>query len=380
MFGGVITTRHEHETCQAMIDRHPGFDPNPFVQRDRALVEASRRWSGSPLRPPVSRRYVPGDVAAIRYAIASDDITDYLAATFEPDRESTAGPPTSVMLAGCALRSLYAAVPYYVDLPTLASLVDCQVPTDDEVAGLRLPHATVGIYFSGDIEIPAELIAADNALWLLDRRYGAALERDDTTISADDAPASRITGPLLGVARREPVALCGLILHTTADGHLDDYVLWLTNVDHHVTAPRRGIYGQLSRSTLRYVAINLACAIAWGRWTPPDTTLELPDDSTSRDFRAATRTGTYRRREPRGAAIGVRVLDTNRTIRHTTTTNADGTHASPITHLRKRHWQRYRVGARDHWHYERRLIDPIVVNPGHTDNRLTVYRLPPPPL
>ena len=47
---------------------------------------------------------------------------------------------------------------------------------------------------------------------------------------------------------------------------------------------------------------------------------------------------------------------------------------------RKRHWQRYRLGPRDNWHYERRLIDPIVVNPGHKASpALTIYRLPAPP-
>ena len=46
------------------------------------------------------------------------------------------------------------------------------------------------------------------------------------------------------------------------------------------------------------------------------------------------------------------------------------------------HWQRYRVGPRDALQiYQRRLIDPIVVNAGEHrfDEPLTVYRLPLPP-
>lgn len=56
-------------------------------------------------------------------------------------------------------------------------------------------------------------------------------------------------------------------------------------------------------------------------------------------------------------------------------------HASPITHRRRGHWRRQRVGPREDWYYERRLIAPIIVNPGGpSDDRLTIYRLPPPPV
>jgi hypothetical protein len=99
-------------------------------------------------------------------------------------------------------------------------------------------------------------------------------------------------------------------------------------------------------------------------------------------FRKAVRSSRFRRHEPAGGAVGVRVLDARRTIQHTDPGEGGGTHASPVTHRRRRHWRRQRVGPRDDWRYERRLIAPTIVNPGHqapVDAPLTIYRLPPPP-
>jgi len=169
------------------------------------------------------------------------------------------------------------------------------------------------------------------------------------------------------------------VLHVDGSGRLDDLVMWLTAVPDHDDRPRSIVYGWLSRSALRYVAVNLAAAVAWGQWTTPSLDGVLAGDPGSAEFGEALRGGRFRRTEPSGAAVGVRVLDVRRTIRPSPSLG-EGTHASPATHLRRRHWQRYRVGPGDGWHYERRLIDAMIINPGQQRPQpLTVYRLPPPP-
>jgi hypothetical protein len=59
----------------------------------------------------------------------------------------------------------------------------------------------------------------------------------------------------------------------------------------------------------RPVVANVAAAVAWGDWQPPQV-VELPDDVDSGGFRRALRKGAFRRREPGSGVIGVRVLDT----------------------------------------------------------------------
>ena len=44
------------------------------IERDARLVAAARRWTGQPLTPPLSGRFVPGDVAAMRMAVQRDEI------------------------------------------------------------------------------------------------------------------------------------------------------------------------------------------------------------------------------------------------------------------------------------------------------------------
>jgi hypothetical protein len=153
--------------------------------------------------------------------------------------------------------------------------------------------------------------------------------------------------------------------------------MWLVTCPEHGIPNRHAIYGFLDRSLLHYVATNLAAAVAWGQWTSP-TLDDLPDAGDPR-FRDVIRSSKFRKREPDGAALGVHILDVKRTIGTRTKSNDTGTHASPATHTRRAHWNRYRVGPRDDWHYERRFIPRTIVNPGHHDERLTIYRLPLPP-
>ena len=121
---------------------------------------------------------------------------------------------------------------------------------------------------------------------------------------------------------------------------------------------------------LRHVAVNLAAAVAWGQWSVPDLGGALGDDPNAVDFRETLRRGWFRRCEPAGGAVGVRELDVRRTVQRGSEERG-GTHASPTTHIRRRHRRRQRVGPREDWHYERRpsIILPfasIAAVQGHT--------------
>ena len=385
-FGALLTARHEYETFETLQQwgywsKRPDPAQDLAMARDRHLVGAARRWHGTPLTPPPSGRFVPGDVAAIRVAVTRDDIGRRAMNRLErmdAGRKLGASEQTGVALDSIAAHWLYRAVPYYVELHTLVGLVDCELPSADDLADLVLPSEAVAVYFGGDIMIPLEITETDTALQQLSRRHDSAYLDHPDWISGDEAPPSTITNPQVAIRHRHPVRVCGVVLHADANGRLDDLVMWLTAVPDHVDAPRSIIYGRLASSMLRYVAVNLAAAVSWGQWTSPTLGLNLGDDPTAGEFREAIKTGRFRRVEPFGGAVGVRILDAKRTIRRNTL-EADGTHASPVTHLRRRHWQRYRVGPREDWHYERRLLDPVIVNPANTKPQapLTIYRLPP---
>jgi hypothetical protein len=140
---------------------------------------------------------------------------------------------------------------------------------------------------------------------------------------------------------------------------------------------RGAIHGRLSRSTLAPLVTHLALAVQWGSWQQPPGQLELPPDPGSRAWRKAANTGRFRREERRGALVGVRVLDTERTRSAGRATATETSRASPAAHMRRGHWRRVRVGPRADWHYEGRWIPPTIVNPGGAPMPgLPIYRLP----
>jgi hypothetical protein len=111
--------------------------------------------------------------------------------------------------------------------------------------------------------------------------------------------------------------------------------------------------------------------------------MPLPNPN-SRQWRKAIKRGAFRRREPRGDAVGVHVLDLGRTPTHTPqrgqpVQEPPDQRISPIPHLRAGHFRRVRVGPRDDWHYQVRWIAPTLVRGDQPEQeRLVVRRLPPP--
>jgi hypothetical protein len=246
---------------------------------------------------------------------------------------------------------------------------------------LHLPYPAVAVFFGSEFEVPDDLCGGETALD--DKiRHPVTLEQvlAGATPPACQGPA-HIRFGTLAARRRQPLAIVGVVLTAGVDGTLGDLALFLLSKP----SPGRHVFsaveGLLSRSRLGPLAQNLAAAVAWGDWQAPETGLALPPDMTSGAFRDAIARGAFRRQEPRGIFGAVRVLDARRMYeRRAQGRPAEGEGTSPVTHLRRGHWQRYRLGPRDDWHYEPRWIPPVVVNPGvSSGGRVTVYRLPTPP-
>lgn len=395
VFGAILTMRHQHDTVTE-LQRWGYWEPtgtqpadlDQLIERDRRIVRTARRWRGDPLMPPNTNHFLPGDVAAIRIATLEHDIAHRARRRIERieagEKIDLHSPESrSVALDGMVSTWLYSATPYYLNTPNLIGLVDCDPPTGDELDQIRLPAPAVAIYFGADLEIPHQLVHADNTLQtLIDRAEAAHLQaasqpRDKREVSADDTVPTVIPAPLTAIHHNRAPSICGIALHADPDGRLHDHVLWLTSCPDSAVPNRYAIYGRLSTSSMRYIAHNLAAAIAWGQWTNPDQNDALPPLG-DRQFRHIIRSSRFRKHEPHGGAIGVKVLDAKRTF-STPRNEPTSTHASPITHRRRGHRRRQRVGPRDDWRYEVRFIPPVVVNPGNESDPLIVRRLPPPP-
>jgi hypothetical protein len=81
VLGNVLTLRHAHEALMTLkswgyweIARRNRDPEDWLTERDRRLVKAAGRWHGDPLRPPISGKFVPVDVAAMRLAVVTGDI------------------------------------------------------------------------------------------------------------------------------------------------------------------------------------------------------------------------------------------------------------------------------------------------------------------
>lgn len=391
-FGTILTARDQFDLYRTMRDRGDAAAAKTWIEhgdrerqrdRDRRVIRVARRWHGDPLQPPASTNFVAGDVAAMRTAVAEQMIDlrhrQRAAQTDSVKEREVIGTSIehSMVLDMVAEFWLYNARSYFLGARTLVGLVDSEIPTGEELAELRLPSRDVVIYFGSDLTLPIEITGADDVYAELFERVEHAEPDADGRVDGDRAMPSTFPGPLICLHRNQPVQMCGVALHADDNGHLADEVMWLVSCPEHHTPNRYVLYGSLSRSSLRYLAVNLAAAVAWGRWTPPSIG-DLPDVGDPR-FRDVIRSSRFRKQEPHGGALGVHVLDVKRTMQPGTDAKPEGTHASPAAHSRRAHWRRVRVGRRDDWHYERRFISRAIINPDHVDDRVTVYRLPPPP-
>lgn len=350
------------------------------LARDLAILQATGRWDGD---APLRGEYVAGDVLGLRVRYASPGV-GVAAAMLLSDSEPLPPEQTDLRASLSVAAALYDAACYFLPVTSAAGILGSSPPAVADLADLRLPFPLAAVYFGADLAIPEQLL-----VWPDELPARLAASREIGRPLAERLPdADRLLhfgDSIIGDVAAHGGFLSGVLLFADEDFGLADLAGFLVAADGPMPGPRervRGVVlGRLSDSTLAPLLHNLAAAVAWGAWQPPET-LELPETADSSLWRAALRRGQFRRKEPRGALAEVRVLDTARMLRPRPPEAGGSGHASPVTHLRRGYWQRHRLGPQARWHYEMRFHPPTLVNPGRgrgQTQRPTVYRLPLPP-
>jgi len=341
------------------------------LRRDQALQQASGRWV---IGEPDPTEFVPGDIAAIRKILGGTTALKQLLLA-EIQRAWPAGNEEverSRRAAQTMLIELTTAVPYFIPTTASGAVLASRPPAPALLERLRLPFPRVLVLFGADLEL-------DPAAYPWPERRRAT---------------SQTPFDLVGGMIARGGYLTGMVLLADEDGRLHDDLIWIVaaNPDPSLEPPgsldrlRGMLRGWRSAATLAPIVHTVAAAVAWGGWRPPARSLDLPDPSESRQWRKLARRNAFRTRERRGAAVGVHVIDLERSLARAHGAPRPPPHdpaqrASPRPHDRRGHSRRVRVGPRDDWRYEERWIPPVRVR-GTTRQLappLIVRRLPPPP-
>ena len=339
--------------------------------QDSATVAAAGRWRPGRRDPDM---FVPGDVVALRSIVTSTLLAeaDQLAAAMSTgrlgadDEEATAA--GLVHKAGIA-GLLTTAVPYFLAADDAVALLHASPPDAGLIDAARMPFPAMLVCFGADLELPPTLLATGTSHARESRARRDHLERIGAA-----GPSFGDRGPDLESQMADRGGfLTGLVLLADADGRLRNEAGFVVAAAEDPQLPEplchdriRGVvFGCPTEARAGFVVHNVAAALAWAVWDRPEATFELPDHDHP-DFSRVVNTGRFRRQEPRGALAGVRVFDLDRTTR--AAVPRDGVSDAPARrppgrHWRAAHWRRVRVGPRDDWHYEGRLIGPTVVNP-----------------
>jgi len=328
-------------------------DPHALLEQAKWELRVSHqsgRWTYPPRPhdPEPEMPLLPADVLALRSLTALNDLD------FEDPQQSRIG-----ALAGLMLDS----TPLWLSGQVAEQVAN--TPTPDELgAELRLPFPAVSVWFAAPAKLPVTdpdlvlpLREPDGDRWLW---YGNRQTAPWTLLIGDNE-------------RPEPdVWLDGVVLIATDEGEILDTVGWIVsdrNTSEIRSRPTRGvILGSLELAELRDVAYAMAAIAAWGDWL----TIQAEPISSGADRKFLRR--WVRKNDP--AALGpVRVLDVKRSQPERGKPGR-GTHASPVTHLRRGHYRRVVVGPRREGR-EWRWIPPVVVNPdGQSRDQVQIWRLP----
>ena len=307
-------------------------DAAAVVERDMAIT--NNRWKGA--TRSMSGEYVPGDVVRLR-ALTAMWLLNLATGVWQgPSGKEDHLADTDRELAMIEL--VYASVPYFLPAAPALGVMASQPPDAALVGELHLPYPAVAVFFSAPFEVPPELRGGEEQL--ASKTLPSQTVRDvlvGEEPSSQDGPG-HIRFGTLAAYRGQPLSVSGLILTADFDGTLSDLVAFV--LADPIAAPTRFhiVEGRRSNSRLEPLILNLAAAVAWGSWTPPERNLELPEDARSPAFRDALRRGVFRRLEPRGAAAAVRVLDASKMGQRTRSDPMVTTaHSSPTTHLRRGH-------------------------------------------
>ena len=336
------------------------------LAKEMQLMEATGRWLFS--RPPNRQpsEYVPGDVLGLR----AKTVVDYVICT--PDQKGPA-----IRFDAVALGALLAtAQPYWLPAAGVGAVLTSEPPPD--LNELRLPYPAATVWFAQPIQPGGAMRpeSFDSIGWLWGGPTDPEFAHDSAYLAARADNAL-----VLADAAIERARIDGVLLLAEDDGQPIDLVAWVLSTPQPglPTPKRTPIPARPSCAGWRGALDLLAAIVAWGDWHPPAEPIELSPEPTRAEMRQL-RFGRTRRLEEAGALARVLVLDTRRRAPEVPASRSQtGSHASPATHLRRAHWQRYRHGSPDDWHYERHWIPPVLINPQGTGAaRPRVYRLPSP--
>lgn len=424
-FGAPLSLADDHD-LDAILDQalagaraagthHTNDTLTRALELDHQLALTSDRWreNDEGMLFQHESKFVPGDVVAMR----SSAVRHLARATSSSPTDHSKNPnrQPSLHRAAHLAHLLYAARPFWLPHSTAWGVMATKPLTDHDRSELLLPCPAL-VTFSSPMEITPDYIATDLRLA---QRLDEAHDLDPQTPphleteTAGHYPPMQVRSGTVAILRyhnaltatdpghHEPLfgyQLIGAVLAPRPDGTLSNAVIWLLR---RIT-PANGtttmqvmqgqgltitgstgtfsmVEGRLDRSLLRPIAEALAAVVAWGAWTAPDP-FETPVAAGS-GFRKLTRKSAFKKAETRGQIAGVHVLAAREpSIRYSTDTTPTGRTIAP--HYRAGHWQRYRVGSRNNWTYQRRRKQPVIVNAGapeDLENQVRIYRLPPPP-
>jgi hypothetical protein len=255
-------------------------------------------------------------------------------------------------------------------------VLSSDAPPGDVAAEIRLPVPHCLVWFAQPATIPGEVIPD-----AISDHYAHLL-----AFNAESRPGLRnVEQPALAAfkaldtIRLHPheCLLEGVLLFATTNGTLRDVAVWLVRCPTpNGPSNRFAVLGRTSTAGWGHVVTLLGAMVCFGSWSAA-TPLTAPPVGAGRSAIRELRKGATKRLEEGGGLLGVRVLDAHH--RTAATTTGDGTHASPITHVRRGHFRRVPVGPRSEEGREVRWFPPTIVNPGaEGQERIRVYRLPRP--
>lgn len=280
-----------------------------------------------------------------------------------------------------ALAEYLTAQPYWLPPGAEAPLLSGRPVDDDEYRDLRMPHRSCIVWFARPLAVPPGAVPD---LWPTIRgSVSCATNMHRRTHNCRPTDSRVVHALTLATVRPEHCWVEGVRLIADDEGRPTDRVEWLLRIPTppvwDMTSYWVVVPGNRDQSAWAAPLRLLTALVAWGSWQPePSRSGPGTQPSTPR----ANGHGPPRGRPPSSdPPVLVLAAPTARTPDEPPSTAAAAARParqSPVTHLRRGHFRRQRIGPRSGQDYRMRWIPPTVVNPGSAASPLRVYTLPAP--
>lgn len=304
-----------------------------------AIKSASGRWKPDAVQPePI----YPGDAVAVRFLA-----TPWAWMLGSNSPRPTFAQPKEVLLTEVAVAS---SMLCWLEPELATGLAHSHPPDAELLAAMKFPASLVTVIFGQELPISVEFLGVSEA----DVAFAREMERE--------------TGGVPLLAQPEDLRVSGVCLVQSPTGGLGDEALVLVSTgrrenDTNLTRLRGVLPIHVVAGTpVGDMLGSVAAAVSFGEWrTPPAELPDFPVDT--REFRRALRANRMHKAVQNGGVGRVHVLDLSSIQpRGEGASNNNGTaRHSQVTHLRRGHWRRVRVGPKTNWKYEGRWIAPVVV-------------------